>query len=43
MDQKKTARLAGVLYLIVVITGIISLGYIPKQLIFWRDEKFNLI
>lgn len=45
MDQKKTARLAGVLYLIVVITGIISLGYIPKQLIFWRDETktFNNI
>ncbi|HCN10853.1 MAG TPA: DUF4386 domain-containing protein, partial [Chryseobacterium sp.] len=38
MDQKKTARIAGILYLMVVITGIVSLGYIPKQLIVWEDK-----
>ncbi len=45
MNQKKIARLAGSLYLIVVITGIISFGYIPKQLIAWGDETktFNNI
>lgn len=43
--SKKTARIAGILYLIVVITGIVSLGYIPKQLIVWEDKvaTFNNI
>lgn len=35
--DKKTARLAGFLYFIVVITGIISLGYVPSQLIVSKD------
>jgi hypothetical protein len=30
--DKRTARLAGVLYLVVVITGMFSLGYVPSQL-----------
>ncbi|ELR72020.1 hypothetical protein C900_02015 [Fulvivirga imtechensis AK7] len=34
---KKTARIAGVLYFIVVITGIFSLMYVPGQLIVWED------
>lgn len=44
-SSKKTARIAGILYLIVVITGIISLGYVPKQLIVWEDKMatFNNI
>ena len=43
--SKKTARIAGILYLIVVITGIVSLGYVPKQLIVWEDKvaTFNNI
>lgn len=43
--SKKTARIAGILYLVVVITGIVSLGYIPKQLIVWEDKvaTFNNI
>ena len=43
--SKKTARIAGILYLIVVITGIVSLGYVPKQLIVWEDKAatFNNI
>jgi Domain of unknown function (DUF4386) len=35
--NKMTARLAGLLYLIVVITGIFSLAYIPSKLIVWGD------
>jgi hypothetical protein len=35
--NKFTARLAGLIYLIVVITGIFSLAYVPLTLIDWRD------
>ena len=35
--NKHTARLAGVFYLIVVITGIFSLAYVPSKLIVWDD------
>lgn len=35
--NKKTARLAGFLYLIVVITGIFSLAYVPSKLIVRTD------
>lgn len=35
--NKKTARLAGLIYLIVVITGIFSLAYVPSKLIVWGD------
>jgi hypothetical protein len=35
--NKNTARLAGLLYLIVVITGIFSLAYVPAKLILWND------
>lgn len=31
-SNKRTARVAGVLYLIVVLTGIFSLAYVPSQL-----------
>ena len=34
---KKTARTAGFLYLIVVLTGIFSLLYVPKQLFDWDN------
>lgn len=36
-SNRMTARLAGLLYLIVVITGIFSLAYVPKSLIVWSD------
>lgn len=39
-SNKKTARIAGTLYLIVVLTGIFSLVYVPKTLIIW--DKANL-
>lgn len=35
--NKMTARLAGSLYLIVVITGIFSLAYVPRSLTVWSD------
>ncbi len=37
MSNKKTARIAGLLYLGVVITGIFSLGYVPSKLIVLDD------
>jgi hypothetical protein len=33
----KTARIAGLLYLIVVLSGIFSLAYVPSKLIDWND------
>lgn len=38
MQNSHNIRVAGLLYLIVVITGIFSLGYIPKRLIDWNDS-----
>lgn len=35
--NKKTARIAGVIYLIVVLTGIFSLAYVPSKLIVWNN------
>lgn len=46
MDSpKKTARIAGALYLVVVITGMFALLYIPSKLIVWEDATatFNNI
>ncbi|AXY74334.1 DUF4386 domain-containing protein [Paraflavitalea soli] len=34
---KRTARLAGLIYLVVVVTGIFSLAYVPSKLIDWKD------
>lgn len=36
-SNKKTARIAGLLYLVVVLTGILSLAYIPSQTVVWND------
>lgn len=35
---KKNARLAGFLYLILIISGMLSLIYVPSQLIDWQDS-----
>jgi len=40
-SNKKTARIAGFLYLIVVLTGIFSLAYVPKTLINWSDSALT--
>ena len=37
MTNKKTARIAGLFYLIIAITSIVSLMYIPSKLIVWND------
>ena len=37
MSKNTTARLAGLFYLLVVITGIFHLLYVPSQLIQWSD------
>jgi len=44
-SNKKTARVAGLLYLIVILTGILSLAYIPSKLIVWDNPvtTFNNI
>lgn len=44
-SNKKTARIAGVFYLTVVVTGIFNLLYVPSKLIVWNDAAatFNNI
>jgi len=41
ITNKKTARLAGLIYLGVVLTGIISLMYVPSRLIVWDDPTLT--
>lgn len=36
---RNTGRIAGLLYLVVVITGIFSLGYVPSKLIVWDNPS----
>ncbi|KQC02296.1 DUF4386 domain-containing protein [Pedobacter sp. Hv1] len=36
-SNKKTARIAGLLYLVVVLTGMFSLAYVPSKLIVWNN------
>jgi len=40
-SNKKTARIAGLLYLGVVITGIFSLLYVPGKLIVWKNTTLT--
>lgn len=39
LSFRNTGRIAGLLYLVVVITGIFSLGYVPSKLIVWNDAS----
>lgn len=41
-NRNKTARLAGLLYLILVISGITNLMYIPSKLIVWENAAETL-
>lgn len=45
ISNKKTARIAGLFYLLVVLTGIFSLAYVPLKLIVWDNpvKTFNNI
>ena len=36
-SKRKISRIAGLLYLVVVITGMFSLAYVPKQLFVWDN------
>lgn len=40
-SNKKTARIAGLLYLMVVLTGLASLMYIPNKLIVWDNASLT--
>lgn len=40
--DKRTARLAGALYLGVVVFGIFSIAYVPSRLIRWNDAALTL-
>ncbi|WP_250253046.1 DUF4386 domain-containing protein [Chryseobacterium sp. Marseille-Q3244] len=39
--NNKTARLAGFIYLVVIIAGFYSLMYVPSQLIVWEDPELT--
>ncbi|WP_264553788.1 DUF4386 domain-containing protein [Flavobacterium sp. N2038] len=45
LSFRNTGRIAGLLYLVVVLTGIFSLGYVPSKLIIWDNPSatFNAI
>lgn len=45
LSFRNTGRIAGLLYLVVVLTGIFSLGYVPSKLIVWDNASttFNNI
>lgn len=40
-SNRSTARIAGVLYLVVVLTGIFSLVYVPSKLIVWDNASLT--
>lgn len=41
MSDKSIARVSGLLYLVVVLTGIFSLAYVPKMLFVWEDAALT--
>lgn len=41
-SKKKTARIAGLLYLVVVLTGIFHLMYVPSRLIEWDNPSVTI-
>lgn len=41
ISNKKIARISGFLYLVVVLTGIFSLAYVPKTLFDWNDATLT--
>ncbi|MFZ2782858.1 MAG: DUF4386 domain-containing protein [Sediminibacterium sp.] len=40
--NKNTARAAGLIYLVVIITGMFSLAYVPQKLIDWNNGRVTL-
>src|SRR5580765_2089223 len=45
ISRKRTARIAGLIYLLLAVTGFFSLRYVPTKLIEWDDASatFNNI
>ncbi len=41
-SNKKMARTAGFIYLVLITTGIFTLMYVPSQLIVWEDPELTL-
>ncbi len=41
-SQKKTARIAGVLYLVVVLSGVFHLMYVPSKIMDWDNPSVTL-
>lgn len=41
MNKKRIARSAGLIYLVVVITGMFSLAYVPKQLFVYTNPELT--
>jgi len=41
-SNKKMARTASILYLVLIITGMFSLMYVPSQLIVWDNPELTL-
>ncbi|MDE3248765.1 MAG: DUF4386 domain-containing protein [Bacteroidota bacterium] len=39
MTHRRSARIAGVLYLVVICAGMFSLAFVPKQLITWNNSS----
>ncbi|MBK0380570.1 DUF4386 domain-containing protein [Mucilaginibacter segetis] len=39
IPEKKTARLAGAVYLVIIVSGIFILGYVPDKLINWKSPS----
>jgi len=39
ISKRKISRIAGLLYLVVVVTGMFSLAYVPKQLFVWDNPS----
>jgi len=42
MSNNQTARIAGFIYLIVVLTGFFNLVYVPSELIVWSDTTLTV-
>ncbi|SFD50484.1 DUF4386 family protein [Pseudoalteromonas denitrificans] len=43
MTRNMNARLAGLVYLMCVLTGIFSLAYVPSQLSLWGDPTIATV
>jgi Domain of unknown function (DUF4386) len=40
-STKRTARIAGLLYLVAILTGVFSLRYVPSKIIVWNNSELT--